>query len=238
MKNGFKKCISLTLCLSTFVCPLLYATPVLAAPRLYEVKKEGANETEKTERKTMRQLVEEAKAGNSNVKVSKIPAGEAYIPSGTELTVEVIDELSSKKNKTNEAIRLKLVDNLIINDVIIIPAGATVEGHITKAKGAGMFGRAGTLEFSVDSVKTINNITVPLEYVGRIQAGSDGGAIAVFAVVSMLGGALMKGANVKIPAGTKILAKVSTDTDLMTKLDKLAEAMDPEKPHGVSISLK
>ena len=86
MKNGFKKCISLTLCLSTFVCPLLYATPVLAAPRLYEVKKEGANETEKTERKTMRQLVEEAKAGNSNVKVSKIPAGEAYIPSGTELT--------------------------------------------------------------------------------------------------------------------------------------------------------
>ena len=131
-----------------------------------------------------------------------------------------------------------MVDNLIINDVIIIPAGATVEGHITKAKGAGMFGRAGTLEFSVDSVKTINNITVPLEYVGRIQAGSDGGAIAVFAVVSMLGGALMKGANVKIPAGTKILAKVSTDTDLMTKLDKLAEAMDPEKPHGVSISLK
>ena len=106
------------------------------------------------------------------------------------------------------------------------------------SKGSGLFGRAGTLEFSVDSVKTINNIAIPLEYVGRIQAGSDGGAVAVAAAVSLVGGLFMKGANVKIPAGTKVLAKVKDDTDLMTKLDNLKEAMNPETPHGVSITLK
>ena len=90
----------------------------------------------------------------------------------------------------------------------------------------------------MDSVKTINNVTIPLEYVGRIQAGSDGGSVAVVALVSVVGGIFMKGANVRIPAGTKIMSKVKTDTDLMTKLDNLAEAMDPAKPHGVSITIK
>ena len=238
MKNVSKKLISMTLSVSTFVCSAVYTAPVIAAPRLYEVKQETSSDTQNAERKTMRQLVEEAKAGNSGMTISKIPKGEAYIPMGTELAVEVVEELSSKKNKTGEAIKLRLCDNIIINDVIVVPAGAPVEGHITKAKGSGLLGRAGTLEFAVDSVKTINNVTIPLEYVGRIQAGSDGGAVAVVALVSVVGGIFMKGANVRIPAGTKIMSKVKTDTDLMTKLDNLAEAMDPAKPHGVSITIK
>ena len=240
MNKGLSICISLTLCLSTFVCPLLYTTPAIAgkAPQLQEVKKKNTSETQNAEKKTMSQRVEEAMAGNSDTKVSKIPAGEAYIPSGTELTVEIVEELNSKKTKTHEVVPLKLAENLIINDVIVIPAGTTVEGHITKARGSGLFGRAGLLEFSVDSVKTVNNVTVPLEYVGRIQARNDTGAIPVYMMVSMLGGVLMRGANVRIPAGTKVLVKVTEDTDLMTKIDKLNEAMDPNKPHGVTITLK
>lgn len=233
-KKAFNKLISLTLSVSTFVCPLVYSIPAFAEPRLEQVNQAKTTNTSQGSM-TMRQRLE---ASKNSVSVSKIQKGEAYIPGGTELTVEVVEELTSKRNKTGEFVKLKLLDNVIINDVIVIPAGASVDGHITKAKGSGMFGRAGTLEFSVDSVKTINNIVVPLEYVGRIQAGSDGGAVAVVAFVSILGGAFMKGANVRIPAGTKILAKVSTDTDLMTKLDNLAETMNPEKAHGVSITIK
>ena len=232
-KKAFNKLVSLTLSVSTFVCPLVYSIPAFAEPRLHQVNQSTTSTSQGS--MTMRQKLE---ASRNSVSVSKIQKGEAYIPGGTELTVEVVEELSSKKNKTNEVIKLRLLDNVIINDVVVIPAGASVDGHITKSKGSGLFGRAGTLEFSVDSVKTINNIVVPLEYVGRIQAGSDGGAIAVFALVSMVGGVFMKGANVRVPAGTKILAKVSTDTDLMTRLDNLAEAMNPEKVHGVSITIK
>ena len=238
MKSYAKGIVSVTLSISTLVCPLLYSAPVYAAPQLHQVKQETNNKENAEGKTSMRERIAEAKAGNAKAKESKIPAGEAYVPGGTELAVEVVDELSSKKCKTGETIRLKLVDNLIINDVIVVPAGASVEGHITKSKGSGLFGRAGTLEFSVDSVKTINNIAIPLEYVGRIQAGSDGGAVAVAAAVSLVGGLFMKGANVKIPAGTKVLAKVKDDTDLMTKLDNLKEAMNPETPHGVSITLK
>ena len=230
----FKKIVSITLSVATFVCPLTYSIPAFAEPRLEQVKQSRTTNTSEGTM-TMRQKLE---ASKNNISVSKIQKGEAYIPGGTELTVEVVEELNSKRNKTGEFIKLKLLDNVIINDVIVIPAGASVDGHITQARGSGMFGRAGKLEFSIDSVKTINNIVVPLEYVGRIQAGNDDGAVAVVAFVSVIGGAFMKGANVRIPAGTKLLAKVPTDTDLMTKLDNLAEAMNPEKAHGVSITIK
>ena len=87
-------------------------------------------------------------------------------------------------------------------------------------------------------MRTINNIDVPLEYVGRIEAGSDGGAVAVATVVSLVGGLFMKGKNITIPAGTQLQVKVKSDTDLKVKLDELATAMDPNVPHGVSITLK
>lgn len=134
--------------------------------------------------------------------------------------------------------KFKLIEDLIINDVVVVPAGSDVYGHITKSKGSGLFGRAGTLEFSVDEVRTINNVLIPLEYVGRIQAGSDGGAVVVAAVVSLIGGLFMKGANVKVPAGTQVVARVKSNTDLNTTLEGLKEAMNPEKPHGVSIVIK
>lgn len=169
--------------------------------------------------------------------VTKIPVGNAYIPAGTELTIELTSTVSSKTLKKGDPLPLKTLD-IIINDVIVIPAGTPVEGVVTKATKSGMFGRSGKLEFTITSVKTINNVQIPLEYTAFKKAGHDGGAIAVAAVVSFVGGMFMKGKNVEFPAGSHFQAKVVSDTDLLVKLSDLAAAMDPNKPHGVAIMLK
>ena len=67
---------------------------------------------------------------------------------------------------------------------------------------------------------------------------NDGGAVAVVAVVSILGGALMREANVSFPEGSVFEAKVAADTDLNVTIDELPEAMNPEKPHGVAITIQ
>ena len=41
-----------------------------------------------------------------------------------------------------------------------------------------------------------------------------------------------------IPAGTKFAAKVANNTDLKTTLKDLPNAMNPSKPHGVSITIQ
>lgn len=171
------------------------------------------------------------------LEVSSIPAGNAYIPKGTIIDVELLEELSSKKNHVDDDVKLKTLDNIIINDVIVVPAGASVEGKVTKCTSSGLFGRAGKLEFTINSVRSINGVDIPLQYTDFKEAGSDDGAVAVAAVVTLIGGLFMKGKNVSFPAGTKMSAKVVADTDLNVRLDNLAEMMNPAKPHGVVIQI-
>ncbi|MEE3381888.1 MAG: hypothetical protein VZQ81_08280 [Succiniclasticum sp.] len=236
MKNKKGKILSIVLSAAVFAAPFVAAAPAYADPQLEQIHPQ--KETATTENGEPLSFKERLKAKMAQEEISKMPPGEAYIPGGTQLNVELVTALHSKTTRTGDVVHLKMMDNLILNDVIVVPAGAEVEGKVTEATSSGFFGRAGKLIFSIDKVRTINGVDIPLEYMGKIQAGSDGGAIAVTAVVSLLGGFLMKGKNVSIPAGTKFAAKVKNDTDLKTSLKDLKEAMNPDKPHGVSISIQ
>lgn len=172
------------------------------------------------------------------VEISTIPEGNAYIPKGTVLQIELTKELSSKKAKVGDAVPLQLVENLIVNDVIVAQAGADVKGVVTKVRKAGGLGRGGKLEFTVVSVKAINGVEIPLQYTKSEHGAGDGGAVAVFAAVSIVGGLFMKGKNVVYNEGFKFDAEVTADTDLKVSLENLKEAMEASKPHGVSITIK
>ena len=106
----------------------------------------------------------ETKTVAEEVTVTTIPEGNAYIPKGVVLKVELTRELSSKKAKKGDAVPLKLVENLIVNGVVVVPAGAEVKGIVTKARKAGGLGRGGKLEFTIVSVKAINGVEIPLQY--------------------------------------------------------------------------
>ena len=97
---------------------------------------------------------------------------------------------------------------------------------------------SGKLEFTINDVKTLNNIRVPLQYTGKKKAGNDGGAVAVAAAVTLVGGLFMKGKNVDFPAGTQFEAVVASDTDLQTPLTDLKTAMEEAMPNSVVITLK
>ena len=152
--------------------------------------------------------------------VSTIPEGNAYIPKDTVINIELTEELSSKKNHVDDDVSLKTLDNIIINDVVVIPAGSLVSGKVTKCTSSGLLGRAGKLEFTINSVKSVKGVEIPLKYTEKREAGSDDGAVAVAAAVSIIDGLFMKGKNISLPAGSKMTAKVVADTDLKVKIEK------------------
>lgn len=172
------------------------------------------------------------------LKVSTIPKGEAYIPKDTVINVELVSAISSKTSHKGDVVPLKTSSNLVINDVVVIPAGTRVNGVITVARKNGMFGRSGKLEFTITDVKTLNNVRVPLQYTGRKKAGDDGGAVAVAAVATVVGGLFMKGKNVDFPAGTQFEATVPSDTDLNVALKDLKDSMDEAQPNSIVIKIK
>ena len=172
------------------------------------------------------------------MRLAPVKRGNAYIPKGTTLQIELTKELSSKKAKVGDLIPLKIVQNLIINDVVVIPAGAEVKGVVTKARKAGGLGRGGKLEFTIVSVDTINGVKVPLQYTKGEHGANEGGAVAVVVFVSIVGGIFMKGKNVVYNEGLRFDAEVAANVDLNVPLNGLRDAMDASKPHGVSITIQ
>ena len=227
MKKQFAKSIALALCAALL-------TPTVLMPSACAAQETRQEDQDSREWKPF----VPSTTGEKVQEVKKIPEGYAYVPKDTILNLELETEITSKKAKVGDDVPLVTTENIIINGVIVIPKGARVNAKVTKATGAGLFGRAGKLEFMIDSVETVNGVKIPLEYTTSREAGSDDGAIAVVAAVSVIGGLFMKGKNVNFPAGSKFAAKVVADTDLNVPLDKLAEELDPNKPHGVSITLK
>lgn len=168
-----------------------------------------------------------------------IPEGNAYIPKGTKLTLEVTQEVSSSNMHKGEPMPIAIAEDIFVNGVLVIPAGTKVKAFVTVARKAGRLGRAGKLEFTVESVEAINGAEVPLQYVKSTTGGNDvAGSVAVIAVVSVIGGFLMKGKNANIGAGTQFEVEVSEDADLQASLKNLQEEMLIRRPHGISITIQ
>lgn len=183
------------------------------------------------------QLLKNDDMSSTNVRASSIINGHAYIPKDTKIELELITPISSKRSKEGNTFRLKTLENLLINDVVVIPVNQEVLGTITKSRKNGMFGRKGRLEFSINEIKTINGVSVPLDAQVKGKGHSDNGAVAVAAAVSLVGGLFMKGTNIYYEPGQKFVAVVAADTDLNTTVEDLPNAMNPSKPSGQNIVL-
>lgn len=176
-------------------------------------------------------------ASESSPVEQEIPKGHAYLPKGVVLTVELMTEASSAKLHEGDHLPVRLAQNLILNGVVIAPVGTRVDTIVTKVSKARGFGHSGKLEFVTEHVAAVNGAKIPLRAHYEKRHGNEDGAWVVFTAVSMIGGAFMKGKNVVVPARTQFQAEVAENTDLGVPWDGLADAMDPEKPHGVEITV-
>lgn len=169
------------------------------------------------------------------VELQKIPEGNLYIPKNTSFEVALGRDISSKKSKKGESVDIIMVENLIINDVIVIPKGTIGTAVITNSRKNGFFGRSGKLELAPQSITTLNGIKIPLTNNLQSAGKSDGGAVVVGAAVSLVGGFFMKGTNIYHPAGTKITVIVPDHIDLKVTNENIQEKMNSAKPQGQEI---
>ena len=115
---------------------------------------------------------------DEKVEVSKIAKGEAYIPKGTKIPMEISQTITGKRSHEGDTIKFTTTQNIIINGVVVIPKDSLVYGQVIKAHGPGMLGRSGKLDFSIDSVNTINNVKIPLSYDSETAGKTDGRSVA------------------------------------------------------------
>jgi hypothetical protein len=143
------------------------------------------------------------------------------LPKETLVKIRLLTEVNSAKNEVGQRIRYRVVDDVKVSDVIMIPAGAEGVGEVTEVVSAGRMGRDGRVVIDFGTVSAIDGTPVKLEVSERateknlsleMAAGASMAGIVLLGPVGLAGGYFVKGKDVEIPAGTEFFVEVARAT--------------------------
>jgi hypothetical protein len=136
------------------------------------------------------------------------------VPAMTPVYVTIDEELSSKRNKIGERFRIRVAEDVVLGERVVIPAGAAGEGEVIHAARSGVGGKPGELLLAARFVK-VGDTDVPLRsmVLGRAGQSRVNESMAVAIVVPVLAFAVVGGAVI-VPRDTPASAKTAVEIEL------------------------
>lgn len=176
------------------------------------------------------------------------------IPAGTELVVALETPVGSATSDPGDAVRASLVDALVVDNTLVIPANAAVTGQVVTAHASGRVkGRAsvamrfdqvvvGDRQYAIDAA-LVNREAAPTKKKDALSigvpaaAGSIIGAIAGGKKGAVVGGAVGGGAGtayvlstagkeIVLPAGAHVRARLTQPLTVRVPLPDRADGSD------------
>jgi len=142
------------------------------------------------------------------------------VPEGTELSVLLIDSISTKKNKAGDQFLASLAEPIAVDGRTVVDRGTKVQGRVVDAEGSGRVkGRANihlVLTSILDGAKTYPIVTKPFVAEAESTKGRDAGIIGGVAGVGAAIGAIAGGKSGAVK-GAVIGGAAGTGTVLATK---------------------
>lgn len=133
------------------------------------------------------------------------------VPAGTDIALAMTQEVSTKDATEGQQFTAKVTSPVVIDDVVVIPEGAEVTGHVVATRRSGKASGRSYMQLAYDEIsfdgKTYNVASVGDTVWGKSGAGKDaamigGGAVAGAVLGKVLGGHPVKGAVIGGAAGT------------------------------------
>ncbi|MDH7571300.1 MAG: hypothetical protein QHJ73_17115, partial [Armatimonadota bacterium] len=154
----------------------------------------------------------------------------------TPVKLALLHEIASGRNKVGESVAFQVVEEIKApNGQVLIAKGARGSGKITASSPAGMLGRAGKLEFTVEHVLAVNNARVPLR--ASMEQRGKGSQTAVIAASLFLsvGAVFFRGKNIVLKEGQEFTAYVDGDVIIDPAKPGVAEHASPAVAAGVPL---
>ncbi|HXR40018.1 MAG TPA: PEGA domain-containing protein [Terracidiphilus sp.] len=144
---------------------------------------------------------------------------------GTPIKLRLSETISSADAKVGQEIPFEVIDDISVDQVVVLPKGATAIANVTEADHKKSMGRAGKLNISISYARLKDQEKVALRATkdskGGGHVGAMTGAMVATAIVFFPAAPLflfMKGKDISIPQGTEITAFIEGDMHLdMTK---------------------
>jgi hypothetical protein len=140
---------------------------------------------------------------------------------GTPVKLRLSETISSAEAKTNQEIPFEVVEEVKVDDVVVLPKGATAMGTVTEADHKKSMGRAGKLNIAIKYTRLADNEKAALRATkdtkGGGHVGAMTGAMVATAIVFFPAAPLflfIHGKDITIPQGTEITAFVEGDMHL------------------------
>ncbi len=140
---------------------------------------------------------------------------------GTPVKLRLSQTISSADAKVGQEIPFEVVEEIKIDDVVVLPKGASAIGTVTECNAKKSMGRAGKLNINISYARLGDQEKVALRATqdnkGGGHVGAMTGAMVATAIVFFPAAPLflfIKGKDITIPQGTEITAFVEGDMHL------------------------
>ena len=152
-----------------------------------------------------------------------IPVKEVSLPKDSVIKIQLTQELGNKISKVGDEVGFKAADNLFVNDVLVLPKGATGIGKVKKVVQPGMFGKDGRVDINFMYIRGTDGTEIPV-FVGELAeqqaksyagaAGATIGGMIILGPIGAVGGAFVKGSSVTIPEGSITYVQTTEDVTM------------------------
>jgi len=132
----------------------------------------GADELIRLEELGISEKILVAMAARGSSSPSADARGSVKLGLKTPVKLVVDETVSSKTAKPGDTFKLAVAEAVLVDNRIVIARGAPATGRITALKKKSFATHNGSLEVSVDSVRTVDGRTVAVD--GRVSIGGEG----------------------------------------------------------------
>jgi len=142
---------------------------------------------------------------------------ELVLRDGTEVKLKLTKPISSADARVGDRVELEASEDIVVDGVVLIKKGAPAVGQVTEAQSRKSFGRRGKLNFTIDYVKTVDGQNVRLRSTREAKGADSYGAAGVVTILAGPFGALVKGKDVELGAGTEFTIFIDGDRTIKIK---------------------
>ncbi len=138
------------------------------------------------------------------------------VKNGTPVILRLTEEVSSKTKNMNESVAMQVAKDVIIDGKAVVKAGTPAMGTVSWVEKAGMLGKEGKIQITVDSTKSVDGQRIPLRASVTHMGKSETVMSVIMSILCCILFLLVPGKEASLPIGTEV--KAYTDQDLTVEV--------------------
>ncbi len=130
--------------------------------------------------------------------------------------IRLLSSVDSGESRVGEDIQYRVIEDVIVEGRVVIPAGSEGVGTVTEVSSAGMLGRDGRVVIDFGSVPALDGNAIRIKVDEKateknrsleLAAGASMAGILLLGPIGLAGGYFIRGRDVDIPAGTEFFVE-------------------------------